>query len=499
MMRSAFQRSGRSGYRIVRWVVPGFLFALTIVMILVANNTMRRQAEAPTFAAVEIDKELPTTAPKAAVAAAASQTAEQAPKATSMMSEFDPAEMEKIEAFFGPLPVIENPKPINHRKVRGIYILQGGHVEEAIELTKAGHINAVVLDFKEAYGLSYQSRVPLAVEVGANGGEDMRSRVERLKSEGVIVIGRIVCFKDDTMVQGKPELAIRDEEGNVLGFDGEGGASFLDPYKKENWYYFIDLAKEVIEMGVDEIQFDYVRFPTGAATGGNYPYFGAEENLPTRAQAINRFLETARIEIEDGLGIPVGADLFSIIMTSELDGEILGQDWMSVGRTGIDNVAPMIYPSHYANAHPAHYMGNGVGTWLGGQLFEAPDFYPYEVTKLALIEGRLATLAGNYSHVRSYLQAFTAAYLPDGYYMEYGPAEIAAAIDGVYDAGYDEWLLWSPFGVYEEEIFLSVQSSPPSDEGQQAAVNEQAEAEPAPPADEAPDSDTEEAESGEGE
>lgn len=368
-------------------------------------------------------------------------------------SEHDAAIIQKLDDYFGPLPQSRNPKPIERQIVRGIYILEGRNVDHVIELHQAGYINAVVLDFKESNGLRYVSEIPLAAEIGANMDYPLENTIKRLKDAGIYIIGRVVCFKDEQLARVHPDRAIQDKDGNPLQFSSEGGAIFLNPYDSRNWDYLIELCEEAIQMGADEIQFDYVRFPTGGSTTGAAAYFGDPETLPTRAQAINRFLETARIELQEKHGTPVGADVFSIAISSKIDGNNLGQDWATLTRTGIDNVCPLVYPSHYANESTNHYTGNGLGTYFAGKLYAKPDLHPYDVTKLALIEARVVGYSGAYSTVRPYLQAFTANYLPAGYYMEYDAAAIAQTIAAVYDAGFEEWLLWSPSGQYESAIF----------------------------------------------
>jgi len=451
-MNGAFKRSG--GYRSPWTRRLVLLIAMVLVLVLVVYAIVSRppadMLSDEDFTAVAVSTYSEGPVPTEALVR------------TGVLSESDAAEIDKIERFFGPLPVVDQPLKAPHKAVRGIYILDGQNIDQAISLAEAGHINAVVIDFKEDNGLRYPSKLPLAREIGASQNQPLQDHIGRLKEAGIYVIGRVVCFKDKPLANAHPELAIADQYGNVLGFSGEGGVAFLNPYDTRNWDYFIDVALEAIEMGADEIQFDYVRFPTGRTTSGEMPYFGDPEVIPTRSQAINRFLETARVLITEKHGVPVAADVFSIVIASRLDGDVLGQDWNTIGQTGIDSISPMVYPSHYANDASDHYTGNGQGTYLGGKLFTKPDLHPFEVTKFALLEGQVARMYGDYATVRPFLQAFTATYLPAGYYMEYDAAAIAETIAAVYAAGYDEWLLWSPQALYDEAIFTveSIQDRP---------------------------------------
>lgn len=359
-----------------------------------------------------------------------------------------------VEDYFGPLPEAEQFTELRRNEIKAIYIGAAARIEEALQIARETEVNAVVLDLKESDGIKYDSKVPLAIETGlVRPAFDLAAVIERFHAEDVKVIGRIVCFKNPLLAEARPDLAISDESGNRLYFSNEGGKPFVNPYDETVWQLNIDVAREAIEYGVDEIQYDYVRFPTGGTTSGATPYFGEEGTVPSRVQAINRFLQASTILIQDETGVPLGADVFAIIITSDGDGERIGQNWGTVGLTGIDNVSPMIYPSHYANDSSSHYSGNGRGTMINDVHFTRPDLEPYEVMYHALVAGREATEQEGYAVNRPYLQAFTAAYLPSGYYIEYGPDEIRTQIEAIYDAGYDEWICWNPRAEYPIEAF----------------------------------------------
>jgi hypothetical protein len=363
-----------------------------------------------------------------------------------------------VESWFGPLPVPQQTAELKRNEIRALYIGAASNIDATLDIIKNTEVNAVVIDLKESDGIKYDSKVPLAIEIGeVKPAYNIEKVLDTFHQEGVKVIGRIVCFKDPQLAEAKPEMAIRDKNGSLLYFSLENGKPFASPYNQDVWQYYIDMAIEAIELGVDEIQFDYVRFPTGSTKSGQPPYFGAEGEVPSKIQAINRFLQTAAIAIQTERGIPLGADVFGIILGSKLDGERIGQDWQTIGLTGIDNLSPMIYPSHYANSSTNHYTGNGEGTNLNGRHFEKPDLEPYEVMYQALMLGLEATEQERYAVNRPYLQAFTAGYLPAGYYMEYGADEISAQIKAIEDAGFKEWICWNPFGQYPGAAFKTEQ------------------------------------------
>ena len=340
--------------------------------------------------------------------------------------------------------LIHAPRAIAHERlnVHGIYMNTGLNLEEELDLISRTELNAVVINLKEGDGVYFNSQNELANSVGGNYmrlSVDLPEIIRQCHERGVWVIGRIVCFKDPMLAEAYPERALRDANGTVLHFNTESRMAFLDPYNSDNWDYCIDLALEAIEMGVDEIQFDYVRFPTGSTMEGTVPTYREAEGIPTTYDAINRFLQTARIRIQDTYGVPVSGDVFGISLTSRNDGELIGQDWPTIGFTGVDSICPMVYPSHYA-----------LGTTLNGVEFPTPDTHPYEVMYNALAVGREFHEQEGYAVVRPYVQAFTASYIGEGNYMVYDYEAINDQICALQDAGLDEFILWSPNPNYPE-------------------------------------------------
>ncbi len=353
--------------------------------------------------------------------------------------------------FFGPLPVVADPKAVVHVPVRALYVGGAAKMTQNLALIESSEqLNAIVVDLKESNGVYFQTTNKLAREIGAvKGGVDLPSLVASCHAKGIRVIGRIVVFKDPILAKARPDLCLQDQSGNTLLFVNESGLAFVSPYKQEVWDYNISLAKEAVSLGVDEIQFDYVRFPTGATKSGAPVYIGPTGMYPTRVQTINRFLAKAKVEISDALGTPLGADVFAIILSSRTDSTTLGQDWASIGIVpGVDNLCPMIYPSHYANS-----ASNGKGTYLNGVLYPKPDLEPYGVMYNALLLGKKAAQQAGYSTVRPYLQAFTATWLPSGYYQSYGADQIKQQIKAITDAGFTEWICWNSTASYPASAF----------------------------------------------
>ncbi len=335
-------------------------------------------------------------------------------------------------------PLVELPedevKVPEHFEVKALYIGSCSAIDKAVDLCNNSELNAVVIDLKNEYGLPYMSQVPTAKEIGyVWDAYDLDAIIKKCHDNNIRVIGRIVSFNDRVAAKHFPDRAIQDADGNVVQFSNEGNNPFLSPYNSDNWDYLIAIGIEAAEHGIDEIQFDYVRFPAGATKNKVKPYYGEEGQYPTKAEAVNRFLQEARIRIQDTMGVPVSADIFGIVLTSEGDAKIIGQDFSTLGMTGVDSCCPMVYPSHYA-----------LGTMLGGHVFKYPDKEPYLMVYSVLHDCQNTYKQEGFTAVRPYLQAFTASYIGKGNYIEYGYREINSQIKAIKDLGINEFILWDP-------------------------------------------------------
>ena len=341
----------------------------------------------------------------------------------------------EADSMFGPLkelPEAEVKTP-EHFEVRGLYVGSGGKIDSAIDLCKKSELNTIVLDLKNEYGIPYMSKNATARKIGyVWDNYVLKEMIDKCHSNGLRIIGRIVSFNDSTAAKKFPDRAIRDADGEMVLFSSEGKRPFLSPYNRENWEYLIELAEEAASFGIDEIQYDYVRFPVGYKNDRT-PYYGAEGTFPTKAEAINRFLQEARIRLQDKMGIPVSADIFGTVLTSAVDARIIGQEFETLGMTGIDSCCPMVYPSHYA-----------LGTRLGGKVFPYPDKEPYLIVYSVLYSCQDIYMQKGFTKVRPYIQSFTASYIGKGNYIHYGYPEINAQIKACKDLGINEFILWDP-------------------------------------------------------
>lgn len=390
-------------------------------------------------------------------------------------------------------------------KVKGIYVTGAmagtSGMDDLIALVDRTELNTMVIDVKNDDGrVVYEMDTPMVSGIGSSKKlvSDMPGLIQKCKEHDIYLIARIVAFKDPFLAENRTDLALHDESGNL--FRDSSGLAWVNPYKEEVWEYLLEIAEEAVAIGFDEIQFDYIRFATDS--GMKNVDFGPEAEEKSREAVITEFVEYASERLHSQ-GIPVSADVYGIVIDSELDASLVGQNYYEMSKY-LDYISPMVYPSHYG-------PGN-----LG---LAVPDAQPYETIYrsmsasrrvLAGLEGpeeeaeavsgndiaqeteavsgndvsqeaaaetggavsqEAAAVSGNgavsaaeetelpdpkemepaeeiRAQVRPWLQDFTATWV-DGH-ITYGPEEIRAQIQAVYDAGYEEWILWNAANRYTE-------------------------------------------------
>lgn len=339
-------------------------------------------------------------------------------------------------------------------KVKGIYVsayIAGTEamMDEIIRRIDETELNAVVIDVKDDNGrITFEMDAPAVQEIGAcvNYIPDMAGLAAKLKEHHIYMIARIPAFRDPYLADAKPEWCCKLADGSV--FRDRNQLAWVNPYKKEVWDYLIQIAKKAGEAGFDEIQFDYIRFCT--EKGMNKVVFDeADTEGRSRQEIILEFTQYAYEQLSEE-GLFVSADVFGAVIGGGVDAAAVGQDYREMaGR--LDYICPMIYPSHYGDGNFGipHPDTQPYDTILGALTASKEDLMvPEEEAE----EGRSqatgpqeqeAGRAGGQAAaiVRPWLQDFTASYLK--HYIHYGPEQVRQQIQAVYDAGYEEWILWS--------------------------------------------------------
>ncbi len=231
------------------------------------------------------------------------------------------------------------------------------------KVIKDRNMNAVVIDMKDDYGfLRYQTKDPLVLEKGtvSTYAVNLDEFVSEFKSENIYLIARIVTFKDRSLTKysngkyavwdsknNRPWIGIKgyenvtDDEGNVIGTQTQYyDENWVDPYSEEVWEYNIAIAKELIARGFDEIQFDYIRFPTDGENLYNAKYRWQDKGMDKESALIS-FLSYAR----ENINAPLGIDIYGANGWYR-SGTRTGQDSEMLSEY-VDVIGPMFYPSHF--------------------------------------------------------------------------------------------------------------------------------------------------------
>lgn len=295
-----------------------------------------------------------------------------------------------------------------------------------INLLETTELNAVVIDIKD-----YSGRIAFVVadpELTATGAVEIRipdasAFIADLHRRGVYVIGRVSVFQDAYFVSKHPELAVhRLSDGQV--WRDRKGITWLEAGATPVWDYTVKIARAAHAIGFDEINFDYIRFPSdGDIRDISYNYFDPARE--TRAETLKRFYAYLARELAP-LNIPISIDLFGLTTTS-FDDLGIGQVLVDTAPY-FDYISPMVYPSHFAS---------------GFLDFANPAAHPYEVVNYSMssASGRLMAASSTPNKLRPWLQDFN---LGATYTAEMVRAQIQAASD----AGLTSWMLWDPNNRY---------------------------------------------------
>ncbi|MDQ3014284.1 MAG: putative glycoside hydrolase [bacterium] len=324
---------------------------------------------------------------------------------------------------------------------------------DLVKLVDTTELNSIIIDIKDYTGyLSYKPEDPaLAAYLSPRcHAKDMKAFIKTLHEKGIYVIGRITVFQDPLYAQQFPQYAVKKASDGSIWPDRKG-IHYLDPGAQPVWNHIIKISKDSYNIGFDELNFDYIRFPSdGNMSDIAFPYSG------TRAKPVvlEEFFTYLNQQLKP-LGVITSADLFGMTTTSYDDlniGQILER-----ALPHFDYIAPMVYPSHY----PPNFNG-----WPN------PNKVPYELIKYTMDAAVKRTVASttrintlgstpiastspqlytkqvfDKNKIRPWLQDFD-------YGGTYDIAEVRAQIQATYDAGLHSWLLWAPSNRYTAGALL---------------------------------------------
>ncbi len=361
------------------------------------------------------------------------------------------------------------PPAVRHLKIpeplKGIYMSQcvagtKSFRERLVKLIDDTELNAVVIDIKDYTGnISFPSDHPKLKSAALKGcgARDMREFISSLHDKGIFVIGRVAVFQDPHLVAERPDLAVRRASDGAVWKDYKG-ITWLDAGAKEVWDYNLAIANEAYhQYGFDEINFDYIRFPSdGNMKDISYPWSTGRKK-PDIMHDFYKYLH-------DNLVAPassvkdrpiISADLFGMVTTNTDDlniGQILEN-----ALPYFDYIAPMVYPSHY----PSGFNG-----------WKDVNAHPYDIIKFAMDRAVIRTEATTTKIAlpgaeivatttpplygkASFSKAKLRPWLQDfNYPVPYTPEMVRAQIQATYDAGLTSWLLWDAANKYTPSALL---------------------------------------------
>ncbi len=373
--------------------------------------------------------------------------------AIPQVPEAEPGSSSTTEASIKPNGDIENQGQLLNppEVVKAIYVTgwsagSAKKMDYLVKLVEETEINAVVIDIKDYSGyVSYFINLPIIKESGALDEPRIlkpNTLVKKLHEHQIYVIGRISVFQDSVLAKSHPEWAVRASSTGELWKDRKGLA-WMDPASREVWGYNLGIARDALARGFDEINFDYIRFPSdGNLEDMVFPFW--REEVPMSG-IMEDFFKYLRGNLD---GAKISADLFGLATIDRTDlgiGQVIEKVFPY-----FDYVAPMVYPSHYA----AYVFG-----------YQNPANYPYEVVKNSMAEAtkrlveyntsQLEGLSSSSVVVRHRVKAKIRPWLQDfDLGADYDAAKVRAQIKASDEAGGSGFMLWDPNNNYTREALL---------------------------------------------
>jgi hypothetical protein len=348
----------------------------------------------------------------------------------SFISRLDPREIfaeEKKEPKPKPLPTPEIVKGVY---LTGYSFVNSKTLNRLIELTEETEINSFVIDVKDSYGKlmftpASEKLKDVPISKMAFNNEEHKKTLDELQEKGIYTIARVTTFQDPTAAKTFPDLALKNTWDTT--WQNWQGLTWLDMTNEGAWEIPVEQAKEAIALGYDEIQFDYIRFPSDGNTRQiKYSNFPEDKR---KYEILREFYKYAHENLDE-LNIPLSIDLFGLtyeIRQSEHYDLNIGQRVIDAAPY-FDYISPMVYPSHY----PTGYLG-----------LKNPAAHPYTVVSRAMLAGKtiLENASSTNAQSRPWLQDFDIG-------ADYTASLIRAQIKATEESGASGWLLWNPLNRY---------------------------------------------------
>jgi hypothetical protein len=320
-----------------------------------------------------------------------------------------------------PVPGPPEPRPLP-AEMRGIHVTMPlaslrGRLDHYLSVPG---LNTLELDIKDENGeVGFVFGAPrLARRIGAaKPYYRPKQVVAKARKDGVYLIGRLVVFQDPMLAEARPGLAVRTADGSV--WRTSAGHAWTNPYDKRVWAYNVAVAKAAAKAGFDEIQFDYVRFPSDGDVDSAI-FRGGKRGA--NGWVIAGFVHYAAERLRP-LGVRVSVDVFGLSATRDLG---VGQVPRRLARY-VDAVYPMVYPSHYRS---------------GEHGLDDPSSKPGLTVSRSLRDFRRA-LRGRKAKLIPWLEDFSLGRTRTS-------EEVRAQIQAARRSGTAGYLLWNALGEYTD-------------------------------------------------
>jgi hypothetical protein len=350
---------------------------------------------------------------------------------------------ERVEEFSH----IATPKPLKAIYMSACYAGSKTLREGLAKLIDDTELNAIIIDVKDYSGkISFVPNEDWKDYLSDKcSAKDMKDFIKNLHDRGIYVIARITAFQDPYFANLYPSEAVKLNSDKSKLWQDRKGINYLDPGSQIARDHLVKLAEDSYNAGFDEINFDYIRFPSdGNMKDIYYPYSEGKPKAVVMEDVFKYFHDKLSPK-----GIVLSADLFGMVTTNTDDlniGQVLER-----ALPYFDYIAPMVYPSHY----PPNFNG-----------WKDPNKVPYELIKFVMDAAVRRTVATS-SLVQNFTGTYIASTTPKMYTKEsydaqkmrpwiqdfdyggtYDVAEVRAQIKATYDAGLTSWMLWAPSNKY---------------------------------------------------
>ncbi len=357
-------------------------------------------------------------------------------------------------------PIPETPKPVvpevqhvpTPDAVKAVYMSQcaagtPSFRTSLIELLDSTELNSIIIDIRDYTGyISFPTDNPVLKDYvsDACGARDMKDFIKSLHEKNIYVIGRITVFQNPAYTKAHPDQAVQHSGGGI--WKDHKGLAFVDVGATEYWDTVVELAKESYAIGFDEINFDYIRYPSD---GNMKAAVYITHDNKTKPEMLEEFFQYLHKQLES-TGMVTSADLFGMTTTNTDD--------LNIGQVHeralpyFDYIAPMVYPSHYPTGFRGYkdVNANSYGIIHYSMSEAVRRTVATTTTVAAFTHTRIGTSTPAVYSKPSYPASKMRPWLQDfDYPVPYTPAMVREQIKANEDAGLNSYMFWDPANRYD--------------------------------------------------